>query len=301
MKKKVYSGHYVDICIMEYSRWNSAFDVRVKRLDLLHPVVSGNKLFKLKYNIENAKAKGFRKVVTFGGAWSNHLHASAYALKEAGLEMIALVRGEAPREQSAMLEDIRRQGAEVRFISRLLYAEKETEEFKMWLIEEFGEVYILPEGGANFWGINGCMEILTKEDIGFSDIVCSAGTGTMAAGLALSLAAHQRLHVMSALKGGGMKEEILRKLTYFLMDEDAAEEQMQNVEVYEDFHRGGYAKVDEELRNFVSSSPIPWDYVYTSKMMLGLEHLLKSGVFSKEAKILAIHSGGLQGNRGYET
>lgn len=285
---------------MEYTLWNGAFEVMVKRLDLIHPVVSGNKLFKLKYNIENAKAKGLDKVITFGGPWSNHLHACAYALKDAGIKMIAIVRGEQPEEESEMLKDIRRLGAEIKFVSKLLYAEKETEEFKMWLIEEFGEFYLIPEGGANFLGVNGCMEILTKEDAYFTDIVCSAGTGTMAAGIALSLQPHQRLHVISALKGGGMESEIRLKLSYFLMDIEAAEEQMQMVEVYENFHRGGYAKVDNELRSFVESSSIPLDFVYTSKMMMALESLILEGRFSSESKILAIHSGGLQGNRGFE-
>lgn len=285
---------------MEYTRWNGAFGVMVKRLDLIHPVVSGNKLFKLKYNIENAKAKGLDKVITFGGPWSNHLHACAYALKDAGIKMIAIVRGEQPDEENEMLRDIRRLGAEIKFVSRLLYAEKETEEFKMWLIEEFGEFYLIPEGGANFLGVNGCMEILTKEDAQFTDIFCSAGTGTMAAGIALSLQPNQRLHVISALKGGGMESEIRLKLSYFLMDHEAAEEQMQMVEVYENFHRGGYAKVDNELRSFVERSSIPLDFVYTSKMMMALERLILEGRFSSESKILAIHSGGLQGNRGFE-
>ncbi len=283
---------------MEYSRWPGDIEVMVKRLDKIHPVVSGNKLFKLKYNIENAHSKGLKRVVTFGGAWSNHLHAAAYAVKEAGLQMIAIVRGDHSVQESDMIRDIRAQGAEVHYVSRLFYAEKETEEFKMWLIERFGEVYVIPEGGANYLGVNGCMEILDAEDKRYTDIFCAAGTGTMAAGIALTLSEGQRLHVISALKGGGMKEEITRKLEYFFMDRDAAKEQMENVLVYDNHHRGGYAKYDPELIQFIAHSEIPLDFVYTGKMMMALEGLIEEGHFSQRSRILAIHSGGLQGNRG---
>lgn len=283
---------------MEYSRWPGDIDVMVKRLDKIHPVVSGNKLFKLKYNIENALSKGLSKVVTFGGVWSNHLHAAAYALKESGLQMIAIVRGEALGQESKMIQDIRALGAEVHYVSRVFYAEKDTEEFKMWLIEQFGEVYIIPEGGANYLGVNGCMEILEPEDRAYTDVFCCAGTGTMASGLALTLSAGQRLHVISALKGGGMQDEITRKLEYFFMDKEAAIEQMERVLVYENFHRGGYAKYDQELVAFIERSEVPLDFVYTAKMMMALESLIKEGRFNEHSKILAIHSGGLQGNRG---
>lgn len=283
---------------MKNTRWESSNNADIKRLDLLHPIVSGNKFYKLKYNIEQAKHLGVERVVTFGGAYSNHLHAAAWACKENNLQLIALIRGEEPEHLSPTIIDIITWGAQVEYITRDAYAHKATEDFKIWIFDTFGPSFIIPEGGANFLGVNGCMEILTPEDQVYSDIFCSAGTGTMASGLALSLKPHQILHVVSALKGGGMKQQMFELIKYFLMDDEAASEVLKNVVFHEDYHFGGYAKTTPELEEFIAHQKahfdLPLDKVYTGKLFKAFLEIEKNNVFEKA---LIIHSGGLQGNR----
>lgn len=286
---------------MEYAEWNSAPRVMVKRIDLIHPVVSGNKWFKLKYNLEQALSEGHDMVASFGGPWSNHLHALAYAAKEAGIKSIGFVRGEYHKETSVMLEDAKSWGMQVEYISLDAWAEKATEDFKMWVYEQYGACFIVPEGGANYWGINGCMEILDAADEMYTDICCAAGTGAMAAGIAMSLKKHQRLHVFAALKGGFMREEVKRHLTYFLMEEEAVEDVMRQMVFHDEYHFGGYGKWNAELVSFIEKTKtekdIPLDQVYTGKLLFGVNDLLEQKYFDGAQRILVIHSGGLQGAR----
>ena len=286
---------------MEYALWNSAPRVMVKRIDLIHPVVSGNKWFKLKYNLEQALSEGHDMIASFGGPWSNHLHALAYAAKEAGLKSIGFVRGEYHKETSVMLEDAKAWGMQVEYISLDAWAEKATEDFKMWVYEQYGACFLVPEGGANYWGINGCMEILDAADEGYTDICCVAGTGAMAAGLAMSLKAHQRLHVFAALKGGFMRDEVRRQLNYFLMQDEAVEDVLRQVIFHDDYHFGGYGKWNADLIAFIEKAKamksLPLDQIYTGKLLFGVNDLLEKNYFDERQQILVIHSGGLQGAR----
>lgn len=284
---------------MEYSTWKSNTEFTVKRLDLLHPVVNGNKWFKLKYNIAKSKEFGLRQIISFGGAWSNHIHALAFLCKEENIPCIGIIRGERAPQLSATLKDAEAWGMQLEFITREAYKEKDSEDFKMWLLGEYGASVIIPEGGANYLGINGCMEILENEDSVYDHIYCSAGTGAMAAGLALSLKSHQTLHVFSVLKGNFMRDEIRKHLNYFLMDMEAAEEVLSQVKVYNDAHFGGYAKTSPELLDFISlqeSNGMPLDQVYSGKLFYAL--FLKDQAGEMEnGKHLIIHCGGIQGKR----
>ena len=286
---------------MEYSRWSDSPICTVKRVDKIHPIISGNKWFKLKYNLEQAKMGEYDTLLSFGGQWSNHIHALAYAARENGMKSIGIIRGEQLEEKSQMLIDAESYGMQLEFITREAYKEKHTEDFKMWLMEEYGPCFIIPEGGANFLGINGCIEILEEVDEEYNIICCSAGTGAMAAGLLLALKKHQTLHVFPSLKGGFMKDEILNHLEYFLMDRDAAKELVNTVIFHDDYHFGGYAKTTPELLDFIEKTKtekdIPLDQVYTGKLMYGVNDLLQCHYFEKSDKILVIHSGGLQGYR----
>ncbi|MEZ4798943.1 MAG: pyridoxal-phosphate dependent enzyme [Flavobacteriales bacterium] len=282
---------------MRYSDWSSGISCKVKRLDLIHPVINGNKFFKLKYNLQKAEELGVGQIISFGGAWSNHIHALAYACMERNIKCIGIIRGERPIDLSDTLKDAEKWGMRLEFITREAYSEKDSEDFKMWLLAEYGPALVIPEGGANYLGINGCMEILEKEDESFDHIYCSAGTGAMAAGLALSLKPHQTLHVVSVLKGNFMRDEIRKHLNYFLMDMEATEEVLQQVRVYDDYHHGGYAKTSPELMEFISSQEIPMDQVYSGKLFFAIEkmHALAN---NWEGNHLIIHCGGLQGLRG---
>lgn len=285
---------------MEYSVWNVKNSFNVKRLDLLHPVVNGNKFFKLKYNVAKCKEQGIGQIISFGGAWSNHLHALAFLCKQEGIRCIGIIRGERSATLSDTLKDAEGWGMKLEFVTRAAYKEKDSEDFKMWLMAEYGTSHIIPEGGANCLGINGCMEILEKQDEKYHHIYCSAGTGAMAAGLALSLKPHQTLHVFSVLKGGFMKDAMRRHLQYFLMDMDAAEEILTQVKVYEDAHCGGYAKTSPELLSFIAQEEakgLPLDHVYSGKLFYAIRKMDDQNT-TMEGDHLIIHCGGLQGKRG---
>ncbi len=273
----------------------------VKRLDLIHPEINGNKWFKLKYNLEKALASDHRTMLTFGGPWSNHIFSVASAGKEFGIRTIGIIRGEEPAEWSTTLLHAKACGMQLEFINRLAYAEKGTEDFVGWLHEEYGSFHLVPEGGSNYLGVNGCMEILTAEDKRNYDVIsCACGTGATMAGILLSLDEHQRAIGFPALKGGDfLKDEVIKHIRYFLMSEELADEFRSKFELVTDYHFGGYAKWDQVLLDFIvqfdAQNNIPLDQVYTAKMMFGLMDLIQKNYFAEGTRILVIHGGGLQG------
>lgn len=276
----------------------------LKRLDLIHPEVNGNKFFKLKYNLEAAMQSSHRTILTFGGPWSNHIHATAATGALTGIKTIGIIRGEEPVKYSNTLEFARNCGMQLEFIERLAYAEKETEDFKGWLHDQYGLFHLVPEGGSNFLGINGCLEILSEPDTRNYEVVCCAcGTGATAAGLLMKMKDNQKLMAFSSMKNGGfLKDEIFKHIRYFLMDDEAASLLMSRVEVVTDYHFGGYGKWTEELKDFIDGfqqkTGIALDQVYTGKMIYGLTDMMSERSDLKDAKILAIHTGGLQGRAG---
>lgn len=264
----------------------------VLRLDLLHPIVSGNKIFKLKHYLASAKNTAKKGILTFGGAFSNHLVAAAYAAKMNNLESIGFVRGERPKNLSHCLMDCLSYGMQLEFMNR--------ESFDSIAVEELSTAYpnhaIIPHGGYGRMGMLGAKEIMEIPGVDSYDTVLAAcGTGTMAAGLIAGLRPHQQLILVSVLKNNFSIKDEIKQLLF--------EEELINkrYDVRFDFHMGGYAKKNEALfqamNNFYSTHHISTDFVYTGKLIYAFYQMMKSGEFESDSKVLLIHSGGLQGNR----
>ena len=266
----------------------NGIEVSVLRLDLIHPQISGNKWFKLKYNLEEAKKQEQDTILTFGGAFSNHIHATAVACKQFGFKSIGVIRGEKESETNFTLSEARNYGMQLYFVSREDYRRKTNEDFISGLKNKFGNFYLIPEGGDNLPGQKGCEEIL-PEGNDFDIIFCATGTGATFKGISHSLQPNQELIGINVLK---FKAE-------YLTNSPIHKSRINN-----DYHFGGYAKHTKELLGFKNSfeqeTNIPLDYVYTSKLFFAVKDLMSKNEILPNKKILIIHSGGLQGNKGYE-
>ncbi|HMB63411.1 MAG TPA: pyridoxal-phosphate dependent enzyme [Eudoraea sp.] len=265
----------------------------IKREDLLYPDISGNKFRKLKYNLLKAKEGGYGSLLTFGGAYSNHILATAYAGKAYNFKTIGIIRGEElanRRELNPTLQQARKAGMEFNFISRKDYRAKENDHFLNQLRARYGNCYILPEGGTNALAIKGCEEILNPGDVQYDFICCSVGTGGTLAGLINSSHSRQRILGFPAIKGDFLKKDICKFV------------QRGNWELFLDYHFGGYAKVSTALISFLNDfkekTRIPLDPIYTGKMLFGILDRIERGYFTPNSRILAIHTGGLQGIAG---
>lgn len=264
--------------------------VTIKRLDQIHPKISGNKFFKLKYNFLEAQARGCKHIITFGGAYSNHIAATAYAAHLFGFQSIGIIRGEelATRPLNHTLATAQQFGMQLQFVSREKYRLKETEEFIQALKQTYPESYIIPEGGTNTLAIQGCQEILSQNDLEHYDVICCAvGTGGTITGLIEASAEHQQILGFSALKGD------------FLAKEVALKTHKKNWEITDAYCCSGYAKTTIELLQFIEKfeqkHQIPLEHIYTGKMLFGILDLIKKKYFEENTRILVIHSGGLQG------
>lgn len=271
----------------------NSISVQIKREDLIHPFVSGNKFRKLKYNLLQAKEENQETVLTFGGAFSNHIAAVAFAGKEKGFKTIGIIRGDelaGKVAENPTLSFAQNCGMQLEFISREEYRLKSEVSFIENLKQKFGSFYLIPEGGTNDLAIKGCQEILGPEDAEFDYICCSIGTGGTISGIINSVLPHQKVLGFPALKGDFLKEEI-RNFT-----------QNDNWELLTDYHFGGYGKVNEVLIGFINQfyteNQIPLDPIYTGKMVFGVIDLIKKNYFPAESKILLIHTGGIQGIQG---
>jgi len=266
--------------------------LHIKREDLLFPKLSGNKYRKLKYNLEAARAGGHKTLITFGGAFSNHLHATAAAGKKYGFRTIGLVRGEELGEKplNPTLARAREWGMKLIFLSRKEYRLKSDPNFLKTIMEAHGPAYLLPEGGTNERAVRGCSEILTPADQDFTHISCPVGTGGTLAGLVTSAYPGQHLLGYPALKAPDFQKELR---TWISGD---------NWEIVPGYHFGGYGKITLELIGFINDfkgkTGIPLDPVYTGKMLFGILADLRQGRLSSGSRILAIHTGGLQGIAG---
>jgi len=257
--------------------------VDVLRLDKLHPVISGNKWFKLKEHL--ALATPDSPILTFGGAWSNHLVATAYAAKQAGIAAIGFVRGERPATLSATLEEAAEYGMQLEFISRQLYGQKEDPVFLRELLRRFPGAYIIPEGGGGPPGITGSEDILRTADThSYTHIACAIGTGTTFQGLLRAAGPHQIIVGVPVLKG--FNTSLLQGPNTILLPQ---------------YHFGGYARHPQPLLDFMNrffrDTTIPTDIVYTGKLFYALTQSIREGLFPTHSRLLIIHSGGLQGNR----
>jgi len=277
----------------------------LKRDDQIHPQVSGNKWRKLKYYLQDFRDSGKEVILTFGGAFSNHLAATAALGKLAGVPTKALVRGEEV-QSNPTLDFCREQGMEVETIPRKRYSAKDDPEFLQMLAETLPEVYVIPEGGKGPLGVKGCTEILEEVEPGFDFIASSAGTGTTCSGLLLS-DYKAKLLCYPALKGGlflkrAIAQQLLDFEQAFSTKHDVKKLVDTRLAMAENYHFGGYAKVQPELIHFMNDFyekyQVPLDPVYTGKMMYGIFEMIKNGEIPSGTKLLAVHTGGLQGIKG---
>ena len=271
----------------------NGIELFIKRDDLLHPIISGNKFRKLKYNLQEAKQLGCSKLLTFGGAFSNHIVAVAGAGNEFGFETIGIIRGEelaTKIDENPSLQLAQSLGMKLCFITRSEYQNKETETFLAHLQTQFRSFYLLPEGGTNALAIQGCKEIVGEEEKVFTHICCAVGTGGTISGIIEGAYQHQKIIGFSALKGDFLSDVIRKFVT------------KSNWELETKYHFGGYGKVYDSLISFMNDfyeqTQIPLDPIYTGKMVYGVLEKIKNNEFPSNAKILLIHSGGLQGIKG---
>jgi 1-aminocyclopropane-1-carboxylate deaminase len=266
--------------------------VDVLRLDLIHPVLSGNKWFKLNGHLEQAQ-RSARTIITFGGAWSNHLVATAYAAREAGLTAIGIVRGERPATLSATLTSALDYGMRLEFVSRGQYKEKTHPDFLDRLYLKYPGAYIIPEGGAGPPGIAGSEQILqTIDSSRYTHILCAIGTGTMFLGLIRSSVSGQTVVGVPVLKG---IDPISEADPHLLSTEQKARAQ-----ILAGYQFGGYARHPPQLLDFMNDfyqkTSIPSDIVYTGKLFYAACDTIRKDYYPTSARLLLIHSGGLQGN-----
>lgn len=270
----------------------------IKREDLVDPALGGNKWRKLKYNLDAAQAQQHDTLLTFGGAWSNHIYATAAAGQRLAYRTIGLIRGEHVAPLNPTLQFATDCGMHIEYIDRSSYRNKTSPEFLKQLEDKFGRFYLLPEGGSNVLALKGCAEIIEEIDQPF-DIVCVAcGTGATLAGLISGLSAKQQAMGFAVLKGGAYLADEISNLL-----QQANIAQLNTWQLNPDYHFGGYAKIDPSLiqfiRDFKQQYGIELDAVYTGKMFYGLFDLISKGYFERGTRIVAIHTGGIQGNRGF--
>lgn len=274
-----------------YHQKVSALDIL--RLDLIHPVISGNKWYKLKHNLMHAIHEGYKSILTFGGAHSNHLIATAAAAKQYGIAAKGIVRGEYHKENySATLAACEDEGMELIFINKEEYSHKHEPTWLQKLEAQFDDTFIIPEGGANEWGREGAEEIAAFIPPAYTHVCVSVGTGTTFKGLRNGLADEQQLLGFVPMKQGVyLKEEI---------EGHIHPAKNKNWQLFDKWHFGGFGKWNDELLAFMNdcynTNNLPLDIVYTSKMMYGVHEMITENYFPVSARILCIHTGGLQGN-----
>lgn len=287
----------------------------VRRDDLLDAQISGNKFYKLWMNLEAAKCKGFRRLLTFGGPWSNHIHALAAAGKRFGFETIGLIRGEKKSELNPCLADATRWGMQLHYLSRDQYSRRYDADFQENLEKDFN-AFVIPEGGANLQGALG-MKLLgnylqTSLSPEFNAICLACGTGTSLAGLAAGVDESIPVYGFSVLKGDGDLVQTLQRTYRALKDpliikntRRKNETTQENWRLITGFHAGGYAKKHPEYlkkfwNDFEEQTQILLDPVYTLKLFWGIAISAQQGSWPRGHRLLAIHTGGLQGRRGFE-
>lgn len=265
----------------------------IARLDKIHPVISGNKLFKLHYFLAESLKQEHKPILTFGGAYSNHLAATAHACKIAGIRSIGIIRGEKPANLSHTLKQCAANGMELHFISRTEYSNKDSANFISQLTDNFGDCIIIPEGGYHPLGANGASLIMNKLKAKHATHICTAiGTATTAAGLLMNTAANETIIGIPVLKQMNNIEDRISWL--------CGNRHFNNLLIFDDYHFGGYAKKTNELigfmNNFFTQYKIPTDFVYTAKMLYAVMDKIRAGYFAEGSNIICLHTGGLQGN-----
>ncbi len=281
---KVFTQSVEDVWLQEKN-----IHLDVLRLDVIHPVISGNKWFKLKYYLADAIEKGFDRIATFGGAYSNHIVATAFGCGIAGLRSMGIIRGDEPETLSHTLLQAKHYGMALKFISREEYRSKSK------MKRQYKDVYWINEGGYGILGMKGAAEIFSFIDHAekYTHIVCAAGTGTTIGGLIHAALPHQKIIGISVMKGNHALEKEVEKLL-------PPGDRKKNFSILHDYHFGGYAKRTPELLQFMNNTwhhyHLPVDFVYTAKTFYAVKQLILCGNIPQDSKVLMIHTGGLQGN-----
>ena len=276
---------------------NAGVKLLVKREDLNNQYISGNKWYKLKYNLFEAKKNGFDTLLTFGGAYSNHIYATAAAGKIFGFKTIGIIRGEEHLPLNPTLGFAAKCGMNFYYLDRKSYRQKYNVELLNKLRKKFGEFYMIPEGGTNAFAVKGVKEFISKINVQYDYICCPCGTGGTLAGIIKGTNKEKQVLGFSVLKGG----DFLRKNVEDLIGEKEYAKS-KNWDINPDYHFGGYAKINSRLIDFIDrfakENNISLEPIYTGKMFYGIYDLVLKGHFKKGETILAIHTGGLQGLEG---
>lgn len=269
--------------------------VFIKRDDLIHPIISGNKWRKLLFNIKTAQTSDYQGVLSFGGAYSNHIHALAYACQQAKIPAKAIIRGESHYAQNSTLSQAMKWGMELDFVDRSTYRKRYEESYLESLKEKYLNHYIVPEGGSNTLAVQGvsCMLDELKEQAQYDSILVPVGSGGTIAGIISGdEEQHQILGICVLKQGEYLRDEITKFLP-------AKAKAYQNWQLYTQYHGGGYAKFTSEscqqLSEFSQITKIPFEPIYSGKMIIALLDLIKQGYFASGHRIMLIHTGGLQG------
>ena len=292
----MFNSKKVEVSIQKIVEFPSLLDrneLFLLREDEIHPIVSGNKFRKLKYNFREALQQNKKGILSFGGAYSNHISALAAAGKELKIPTVGIIRGEeleSKIDNNPTLLFAKNCGMELHFVAREAYRDRTESYFLENLSLEFKDYYIVPEGGTNEFAVKGCQEILSDHTLNFDYICTPVGTGGTIAGIIKASQPHQKILGFSALKGTFQKDEI-RKYT-----------SKTNFELLDEYCFGGYGKIDANLVRFIndfkSKTEVQLDPVYTGKMMFGIFDLIKQKKLKENSRILAVHTGGLQGIAG---
>jgi 1-aminocyclopropane-1-carboxylate deaminase/D-cysteine desulfhydrase-like pyridoxal-dependent ACC family enzyme len=265
----------------------------IKRDDLLHPFINGNKWFKLKYNLLEVTEKNIERLLTFGGAYSNHISSFSFACKLFGFDGIVVIRGEEYPELNPTLEFVVNNGVKIHYVSRKMYRNKYDENFLNELKNHYGDFFLIPEGGSNQLAVEGCSEIVSNIELDFDFIFAACGTAGTLTGIAKSLKGNQKAIGVAVLKGADFLNDEVKRLSQNLK---------LNFEILLNYHFGGYAKFNDELINFIKEfylkHQIILEPIYTGKLIYAVYDLIEKDYFPRNSRIVAYHSGGLQGYQG---
>ena len=281
-------------------------ELYVVREDLIHSEISGNKWRKLKYNLQEAREKGFKQILTFGGTYSNHIAATAAAGRNFNFKTIGIIRGDEILPLNQTLQLAHENGMIFKYVSREQYREnnKYGKSFLKSLKAEFGDFYLIPEGGSNALAVKGCTEIIKNIDVDYDVICCACGTGGTISGIIASVNKEKQVLGFPALKDGAFLTKDIQELLNSYESHFGVKIKNENWKLIANYHFGGFAKVKPELiefiREFKNKHKILLDFIYTGKMLFGLYDSIKNTNKFDNCTIIAVHTGGIQGNKGFE-
>lgn len=285
---------------------SAGIELYIKREDLIHSQISGNKYRKLFYNLHQARAEDKQTLLTFGGAYSNHIYATAAAGYLHGFQTIGIIRGEATEPLNETLAFAQSAGMKLHYVSREQYRHKTQPEFLANLRHEFGDFYLVPEGGSNAFAVRGCEQIISELEQEFDYVACACGTGGTLSGLVVGLLRQQKstkVLGVPVLKGAAFLHQDIAGLLadyqqVYNIDYDLPKAAAERFELLLDYHFGGYAKrnntLDEFMAWFEAKYHVPIEFVYTGKILFGIYDLIRKKYFKKGQKVVIIHTGGLR-------